>query len=426
MPAGSPQVWSAMTADPAEAFVWVWLPGATDPVPAGRLETSGEIVYFTYGRSYLGRTDAIPLYLPELPLGSGRIRPLEELAVAGCVRDAGPDLWGQRVILAKHTGRLTADSDTDDLSPLTYLLDSGSDRIGALDFQTSATTYQARTTDATFQQLVTAADLLEAGQPLPPALGTALAHGTPVGGARPKVLLNDRKRSLIAKLPSRTDGYPVVKAEAVAMELARRVGLDVPHTEVIEVLGRDVLLVDRFDRPDGGRHRRVLVSALTILNLDIKMGRYATYYDLADAIRFRFTAPGQTLRELFSRIVFNICVSNTDDHARNHAAFWDGKNLTLTPAYDICPQPRSGEEATQAMAIRRDGYRSSQLAGCLAAATDTYLLPQTEAKSIIDHQVDTIGSQWHEAADAARLTAAERDGLWGRQILNPYALQDTA
>ncbi len=415
-----------MISEPTEAFVWAWLPGATEPVPAGRLEMSGEIFYFTYGRSYLGRPDAIPLYAPELPLRQGRIRPLAGLTIAGCIRDAGPDAWGQRVILAKHAGRLTADSDTGNLSPLTYLLESGSDRAGALDFQTSADTYQERASDATLEELVTAAELLEAGQPLPPALEDALLRGTSIGGARPKVLINDEDRKLIAKLSSRTDTYPVVKAEAVAMELARRVGLDVPRTKVIEVHGHAALLVDRFDRLDGGKRRRMVVSALTILNLDVMMGRYATYYDLADAIRSRFTEPRRTLRELFSRIVFNICVSNTDDHARNHAAFWDGESLTLTPAYDICPQPRSGGEATQGMAIRRDGYRYSQLAGCIVAATDTYLLSQTDAKNIIDHQVSTIRSEWNEAAEAARLTTAERKQLWGRQILNPYSLQDAA
>ena len=415
-----------MTSDPTEAFVWAWLPGASEPVAAGRLETSGEIVYFTYGRSYLDRFDAIPLYLPELPLRQGRIRPLAGLTVAGCICDAGPDAWGQRVILQRRSGHLMADSDTGDLSLLTCLLESGSDRIGALDFQTSATAYEARASEATLDEMVTAAERLEAGLPLPPVLGTALLHGTSVGGARPKVLLNDGDRRLIAKLSSRSDPYPVVKAEAVAMELARRVGLDVARTEVVEALGRDVLLVDRFDRPEGGRHRRMLVSALTILNLDVTMARYATYYDLADAIRSRFTEPKQTLRELFSRIIFNICVSNTDDHARNHAAFWDGKILTLTPAYDICPQLRSGGEATQTMAIRRDGYRYSQLAGCVAAAPDTYLLSKAEAKDIIDHQVDAIRSEWDEAAEAARLTSVERNQLWGRQILNPYALEDAA
>lgn len=415
-----------MISEPTDAFVWAWLPGAGEPVPAGRLETSGEIIYFTYGRSYLDRPGAIPLYLPELPLRRGRIRPPGGLAVAGCIRDSGPDAWGQRVILQRRSGYLTADSDTGDLGLLTYLLESGSDRIGALDFQASATTYEARTSGATLDEMVTAAGRLDEGLPLPPALATALLHGTSVGGARPKVLLNDGSRRLIAKLSSRSDPYPVVKAEAVAMELARRVGLDVPMTEVTEVLGHDVLLVDRFDRPEGGRQRRMLVSALTILNLDVMMARYATYYDLADAIRSRFAEPRRTLRELFSRITFNICVSNTDDHARNHAAFWDGQILRLTPAYDICPQPRSGGEATQAMAIRRDGYRYSQLAGCVAAASDTYLLSADEAKDIIDHQVDTIRSEWAEAADVARLTSVERDRLWGRQILNPYALEDVA
>ncbi|MGO9078669.1 MAG: type II toxin-antitoxin system HipA family toxin [Streptosporangiaceae bacterium] len=415
-----------MTSEPTEAYVWAWLPGASEPVAAGRLEASGEIVYFTYGRSYLERSGTIPLYLPELPLRRGRIRPLAGLTVAGCIRGAGPDAWGQRVILQRRSGYLTADSDTGDLGLLTYLLESGSDRIGALDFQTSATGYEARTSEASLDEMVTAAEWLEAGLPLPPVLATALLHGTSVGGARPKVLLNDGDRRLIAKLSSRSDPYPVVKAEAVAMELARRVGLDVALTEVTEALGHDVLLVDRFDRLEGGRHRRMLVSALTILNLDVMMARYATYYDLADAIRSRFAEPKQALRELFSRITFNICVGNTDDHARNHAAFWDGTILTLTPAYDICPQPPSGGEATQAMAIRRDGYRYSQLAGCVAAASNTYLLSKNEAKDIIDHQVGTIRAQWDEAADVARLTSVERNQLWGRQILNPYALEDAA
>jgi serine/threonine-protein kinase HipA len=415
-----------MTSDPTQAFAWVWLPGAADPVVAGRLETIGDIAYFTYGRSYLARPDAIPLYAPELPLIPGRIRPPDGLTVAGCIRDAGPDAWGQRVILAERIGRLTADSDTGDLGLLTYLLGSGSDRVGALDFQTSATAYEARTSGAPLSELVKAAELLEAGQLLPPTLAMALLHGTSIGGARPKVLLTDGDRKLIAKLSSNTDFYPVVKAEAVAMDLARRVGLDVPKTELIEVLGRDVLLVDRFDRPRGGRNRLIVVSALTILDLDVMMGRYATYYDLADAIRKSFTEPRQTLRELFSRIVFNICVSNTDDHARNHAAFWNGTDLTLTPAYDICPQPRSGGEATQAMAIRRDGYRYSQLAGCIDAAPATYLLSKAEARSIINQQVSTIESEWDEAAEVARLTIAEREQLWGRQILNPYARQDAA
>jgi serine/threonine-protein kinase HipA len=81
------------------------------------------------------------------------------------------------------------------------------------------------------------------------------------------------------------------------------------------------------------------------------MARYASYQDLAEIVRHRFTDASVTLREFFARIAFNILCGNTDDHARNHAAFWDGDRLPLIPAYDICPQGRSGQEATPAMLI---------------------------------------------------------------------------
>lgn len=162
----------------------------------------------------------------------------------------------------------------------------------------------------------------------------------------------------------------------------------------------------------------MVVSALTILGLDEMTGRWATYHQLADAIRQRFTDPDATLRELFSRIVFNVCVSNTDDHARNHAALWDGTRLTLTPAYDLCPQLRSGESAAQAMAIDRDGSRESRFSVCLNAAP-IYHLSRSDAQEIIDHQVAIITEQWDEVAEAARLTRAEQQQMWQRQILNP-------
>ena len=404
---------------PREAFVWVWLPSATTPVVVGRLEPIRNVVTFTYGRSYLNRDDAIALYEPELPLRAGRIDPIPGLNIASCVRDAGPDAWGQRVILARRTGHLDRDSDSAQLDQLSYLLESGSDRIGGLDFQTSATDYQPRHETAPLEQMQEAARALEEGRPLPEPVATALLRGTSIGGARPKVLLEDNGRHLIAKLSSTTDPYPVVKAEAVGMELARRVGLNVPATRVISSLGRDVLLVERFDRTDIPGERRLMVSALTMLGLDELMARYATYWELAYLIRSRFTDPDATLRELFSRIVFNICIGNTDDHARNHAAFWNGRTLTLTPAYDLCPQVRSGQEAAQAMAISRDGARASQLRVALDAAAE-YHLDRGEAVTIINAQVAVINEQWDQAADAAHLTELERAQLWGNQILNPF------
>ncbi len=89
---------------------------------------------------------------------------------------------------------------------------------------------------------------------------------------------------------------------------------------------------------------------------------YASYSDLADRIRQRFAEPQTTIVELFKRLVFNVLVGNTDDHARNHSAFWDGWHLKLTPAYDICPQLRTGQEATQAMSIGGTAGNAATLA----------------------------------------------------------------
>lgn len=414
-----------MTSDAVRhrAYVWVWLTGRTDAVVAGALEPFGSMLTFTYGRSYLARPDAVPLYLPELPLDRGIQRPLSGLDIAGCIRDAAPDAWGQRVILRRRHGSAADGHDTAELPMLSYLLESGSDRAGALDFQWSATEYAPRESSATLEALLTAAERFEAGEMLPPALTEALLHGSSIGGARPKATLTDGGHSIIAKFSSTTDTYPVVKAEAAAMDLARRAGVHAAATELRHVLGKDVLLVERFDRTDVPGQRRMFVSALTILQLPEMAGRYATYYDLADVIRSRFTDRAGTLRELFARITFNICLGNTDDHARNHAAFTDGEQLALTPAYDLCPQARTGGEAAQAMAIGRDGFRLSQLAGCVDAAGE-YELSTAEAREIIDHQIEVIRAQWGDAADAARLSSAERQALWGRQVLNPFALYD--
>jgi serine/threonine-protein kinase HipA len=421
---------------PTKAYVWIWVPGATEPVPAGVLTARGDIMMFTYGRTYQRRPDAIPLYLPELPLQNETIVPPPGLVVASCIRDAGPDSWGQRVILARHLHHLNTSTDTGDLPLLTYLLESGSDRIGALDFQISPTQYEPRAhSQATLDELLTAADRLQDGQPLSPELAMALLRGTSIGGARPKALLHDTDakgtpRALIAKFSTTTDIYSVVKAEAVAMDLARRVGLTVAHTEFVRVHGRDVLLVERFDRPGTTGsvsgvlgERRIIVSALTLLGLDERFGHYATYPALADVIRMRFADPDATLRELFARIVFNICVSNTDDHARNHSAFWNGSDLQLTPAYDISPQARTGDTANQAMAIDSKGRKASRFSICLAAA-ETYHLTRAQAQDIIDRQWTIINEEWSDVADKAHLTSLERSAMWGRLILNPAANYD--
>ena len=262
--------------------------------------------------------------------------------MAGCLRDAVPDAWGQHIIL----GRLAAAGRDFGEDMLTFMHESASDRIGALDFQASPVEYLPRGEPVELDELLDATVRFAEGAVFSEALSRALLHGTSVGGARPKALFVDRQRGsdgtvverhLVAKFSLSTDTYPVVKAEAVATNLARRVGLDVASSALAVRAGRDVLLV-----------------------------------------------------------------ANTDDHARNHAAFWDGAALRLTPAYDLSPQMRPGRRA----------------------AEDVFNLSPVEADEIIAGQVATIREQWGEAADECQLTPADRQLLWARLILNPGVFYD--
>ncbi|TBG74405.1 type II toxin-antitoxin system HipA family toxin [Rhizobium leguminosarum] len=411
-------------ADATEAFVWIWLPGATEPVVAGRLDQDGERLFFTYGASYRRRKNAISVYEPELPLQEGIIAPINGLSMASCIRDGSPDAWGRRVIINRLTGKKPDAAGVPEISELTYLLQSGSDRIGALDFQASATEYVPRhAAQASLDELMEGAALIEKGVPLTPALGLALNHGTSIGGARPKALINDGTKKFIAKFSATNDTYSVVKAEFIAMKLAAACGLNAASVAMTHAAQKDVLLIERFDRThtkDGWR-RHAMVSALTMLGLDEMMARYASYEDLAELIRRHFTAPKDTLKELYGRICFNVLCGNTDDHARNHAAFWDGRMLTLTPAYDICPQGRTGNEATQAMLIKGDG-RASTLATLLAGAPD-YHLKEAEAATLIENQVTMIAASWPAVCAEAELSLVDRKLFAGRQFLNSYAFE---
>lgn len=409
---------------PNELFVWIWLPGATEPVVAGRLAADGPSLVFNYGRSYLARKNAMAIHNAELPLENGELRPLPGLTMAGCLRDASPDAWGRRVILNRLFGHKGKQADTAKLDELSYLLESGSDRIGALDFQKSASTYVPRlAVGASLDELQTAAELVEQGVPLTNELDLALRHGSSIGGARPKALIVDGAKKHIAKFSAASDLYSVVKAEFVAMRLAALAGLAVAPVTLVKSANKDVLLVERFDRSakDSAWQRHALISALTLLQLDEMMARYASYEDLAQIIRYEFIDPKPTLKELFARLSFNILCGNTDDHARNHAALWDGTNFRLSPAYDLCPQPRAGGEATQAMAIIGQN-RSSQLATCLDAA-HLFLLSRAEAIAVIERLVSKIGEHWDSVCAAATLGAVDRQLLATRAFLVPYAFE---
>ncbi len=400
-----------------EAFVWIWLPCETQPVVAGKLTFENKLYIFNYGKSYLERENAISIYSKELPLQKGPLYPLPGLVMPNSLRDAAPDAWGRRVILNKLS-EIEVDNE------LVYFLESGSDRVGALDFQYSPTHYEPRCSEnVSLDELQESAMRLEQGLSLSAELDQALCHGSSVGGARPKALVQYNNKKYIAKFSLSTDLYNFVKTEFVAMRLAELVGLCVAPVTLTKSLHKDVLLIERFDRffTEKGWQRKMMLSALTLLELDEMMARYASYEKLAEIIRYQFKNPSQTLKELFSRLVFNIFISNTDDHARNHSAFLDGSTLSLSPAYDLCPQGRSGQVASQAMIISGQD-RSSRLVTCLNASP-YFLLSEKEAVNIIERQLDGIGTYWPVVCEQAHLDAAAKKSLLGRQFLNPFIFE---
>ena len=406
-----------MATSTSDIYVWTWLPGSSEPVPAGLLRRRGDDLRFRYSDRYAARTEAISLYGPALPLQPGVwFEPQANLHMPGAIRDASPDNWGRRVIVNRTLGQ-EADGDTTLLDEGEYLLRSASNRLGAIDFQSRPDEYELRGEAASLTELYDAAELVQAGTPLTPDLDDALLAGTAIGGARPKALLASEETEYIAKFSTSDDPIDVVGAEAAATFLASHAGIPTAEMTIVRSLGRKALLLKRFDRPGGGRRHHV-VSALTLLDAPETFLPYGSYPEILDALRTTTARPEGVSDQIFRRVAFNIAVSNTDDHLRNHAAFWDGRHLELTPAYDLSPASSRSERANQALAYSRSGRRDSNLGSLLSAAAD-YGLSRRAASAIVEEVRDAIHSHWDDAAEFAQLTTVDKQLLWRRQILHP-------
>jgi serine/threonine-protein kinase HipA len=400
-----------------QAFVWVWLPGDVNPVVSGKISKEGDFYTFHYGRSYLENTKAIALSPVELPLKSEKFVPKGLNTIHSCLRDASPDAWGRRLIEYQYSA----------INPneLDYMLLSGSNRIGALDFQSSSLDYFPREIqNIHLEELLTVAELIDKNQPLSEHLASLLVRGTSIGGARPKALIYDDHQGYIAKFGLSSDLYDIIKSEYVGMRLAKLIGIEVAEVKLHSVMNKNVLLIKRFDRypVENGIARRLMLSGLSLLELNEMEARYANYPDLADLIRQKFIDPKRYLRELYRRLIFNVLIGNTDDHARNISAFWDGKNLSLTPAYDLCPQMRFGQIATQAMAINGVEGNYSTLINVLSIC-EYFQMDSIEAKNMIQTIVSDIEKYWIQVCEEANMNTQERERLWKNIIFNPFCFQ---
>lgn len=192
-------------------------------------------------------------------------------------------------------------------------------------------------------ELIAAAEAIEEGKRVPQHILEQLEPGTSMGGARPKATVEDDDRLWIGKFPEKTDRCNLQRVEHATLALARRCGIAVCNARLQSIAGRDVLLLERFDRErtEGGYLRLGLVSAFTMLDCDedyVTRERWS-YPLLADQLRRWSDEPGEDCLELFRRMVFNAAVTNNDDHPRNHAVRRTVRGWRLTPAYDLVPAP---------------------------------------------------------------------------------------
>jgi len=232
-------------------------------------------------------------------------------------------------------------------------------------------------------------------------------------------VLTGEQAKYVAKFSVSTDTFDIVKSEWVAMKLAAGAGLDAAPVSLDKAAGREVLLVERFDRikADDGWHRRALVSGLTVLGLDERWAREASYPELADRMRVHAVEFKRDARELFSRMVFNVLMGNTDDHARNHSFFVEGPSIRLTPAYDVTPFPRAGGEAGHGMKVCGQS-NLSRIDLCLDAA-GAFGLAKEEALAIVEGQIGAIVGRFDALCDEADMDATTRLLLRRRAVLNP-------
>jgi serine/threonine-protein kinase HipA len=373
----------------------------------GRLHTAerSAAVSFEYTAEWLGRAGAFAIDPTSLPLRAG---PHHSAALFGAMQDCGPDRWGRMLIeraVRKHV------LDRKPYQDLDYVLalDDAS-RIGALRFRADADGPFLAAGGGKIPPVVQLAALLNAANAVHGETETAqdlrflLGQGSPLGGARPKsaVALPDGHLA-IAKFPKPDDVRDIAGGEILALTLAKQAGVQVPGHQLVDVKGKGVSVITRFDR-DGVR-RIPFLSAHSLLGL--APSEPGAYTLLADGIRqFGHDTAGD-LRELWRRLVFSLLASNYDDHLRNHGFLMrEPGRWALSPAYDLNPVPEIDRTQTPKTPITEEQEEPS-IAAALAAAP-RFGLKATAAKAIL-HEVFAAVSNWRKTGRQLHLQARTLD-----------------
>jgi serine/threonine-protein kinase HipA len=381
---------------------------------------SGNVYSFEFDTDWRARKDPISLD-PDLLLAPGRTYPPKMRTQFGIFMDSAPDRWGRTLMQRREA--LVASQAKRPARTLTewdYLLGvHDHSRLGALRFRADANSPfldNAPTNAAppltSLRELQAAARALEEDRGdddarLQTVLDQLLAPGSSLGGARPKASVVDEDgRLCIAKFPSRQDEWDVAAWEAVAHRLAQRAGIRVPPIRTLRLTPDGHTFVSqRFDRTATGG-RLAFVSAMTLLQRD-DGDRDASYLELVDLLQSRGAQTAADCEELFRRVVFNICISNTDDHLRNHGFFVGSAGLVLSPAFDMNPNPHKRQ-----LSLAIDEADASLSLEVATAAGESYGLKLPRIRAVI-RQVQQAVQRWRAEAESLSISRREQEVMRG-------------
>lgn len=366
---------------------------------------AGDVYSFEFDDEWLARKDSVVLD-PDLFPVRGRNYPPVNRTQFGVFMDSSPDRWGRTLMQRRETLRAAQEQrPVRSLTDWDYLLGvHDRSRLGALRFR--ATPQSAYLDDAdvnaappltSLRELDAAVRTLESADQTQDAridavLDQLLVPGSSLGGARPKAsVVDEENRLCIAKFPSRQDEWDVGAWEFIAHKLAARAGLRVPSTRCLKLTSDGhTFLAQRFDRTREGR-RVAFVSAMTLLQrLDGESG--ASYLELVDLLQSRGSQTSIDCEELFRRVVFSICISNTDDHLRNHGFIVEPTGLTLSPVFDINPNPQRRQ-----LSLAIDESDATPNLEVAMAASKAYGLSLSRARDIVN-DVSKATAPWSTEA----------------------------
>jgi serine/threonine-protein kinase HipA len=377
-----------------------------------------ESATFEYARAWLDNPAHFALE-PALPLGLGPYHTPQDVPLFGALSDSAPDRWG-RVLMRRAERRVgTADGRPPrTLHEIDYLLQVHDvSRLGALRFAEDPDgPFLAESKPDTIPPLVSLPRLLSASEHVineddsDEDLRLLLAPGSSLGGARPKASVLDADGSLaLAKFPSPTDEWQTERWEWVALNLAAAAGIAVPEARLERVGGRSVLLLQRFDRAEqaattsSGQGRIPFFSAMSMLGARDHETR--CYLEIVDAIRRWGACPKEDMTELFRRMVFNILISNTDDHLRNHGFLHtDSRGWRLAPAYDLNPVPVDVKPRVLSTEVDIGNATASLK---LALEVAAYFELELDDAHAIVRQVGSVAADWQNVAAGAGIPSAE-------------------